>query len=296
MKVEEKALQVAAELNEANLHFGQGLDNAEDEALWIVLHGCGIRLPIYFEQPENVLVSTVSEEQSEAIHRLTRLRIDSNKPLAYLIQESWFDGRQYFIDERAIIPRSFLVEWISDGFAPWVEADEISSILDLCTGSGCLAITCAYYFDKAQIIASDIDADALVVAAENIHLHGMESRVALNQADGFGNLNQRFDLIICNPPYVSDHSMDQLPLEFQAEPDLAYRGGEDGLDFILPMLGQALEYLNDNGKIIVEAGSASNALEDRFPAFPFTWLSTEYDEMVVFIMSKEELKLFASML
>lgn len=296
MNVEEKANLLSDLLNGAELHFGQGQENAADEALWIVLHGCAIELTRFFEQPEAILERQIDLPQLEKIDQLVAQRIETKQPFAYLINEVWFDGRPFFIDDRAIIPRSYLVEWLPDGFAPWIDPEKVNSILDLCTGSGCLGITCGYYFTDARIVGSDIDEAALAVAQRNIELHGMQNRVRLNQGDCFANLEETFDLIICNPPYVSDQSMNVLPNEFCTEPDLAHRGGKDGLDFIIRMLVQASAYLNDHGSILIEAGSASNALEDRIPDFPFTWLSTEYDEMVVFILSKEELQQVMTML
>ena len=196
----------------------------------------------------------------------------------------------FYIDERAIIPRSYLSEWIAESFEPWLDAKKTHSILDLCTGCGCIAISCALAFPQATVLASDLSQPALQVANINIAHYQLGERVKIHHADGFSGISQRFDLIVCNPPYVADEHMECLPAEYRHEPDSALRGGRNGLDFIAPMLGQAENYLTDDGILIVEAGSASHALEASYPTIPFTWLSTAYDEMVIFTLSASELR------
>ena len=289
MNVEQKIEQVTSALENSGLAFGQEVESAEDEAVLIVLKGMNIDVKSILGSDVHVWSQSIVEKQDIEIDKLVERRITTGKPFAYLVNESWFAGNRFYIDERALIPRSFLGEWVGDCFEPWINADNVSSILDLCTGSGCIAISCALSFPNAIVTASDIDADALAVAKINIEDYVLEDRVLLSQGDGFENIVGRFDLIVSNPPYVSDERMTALPEEFLEEPDKAFRGGADGLDFIVPMLARARDYLTENGVIIVEAGSASHALEQRYPNYPFTWISTEYDEMVVFVMTAAEL-------
>ncbi len=289
MNVEQKIEQVTGALANSGLAFGQEVESAEDEAVLIVLKGMNIDVKSILGSDVHVWSQSIVEKQDIEIDKLVERRITTGKPFAYLVNESWFAGNRFYIDERALIPRSFLGEWVGDCFEPWINADNVSSILDLCTGSGCIAISCALSFPNAIVTASDIDADALAVAKINIEDYVLEDRVLLSQGDGFENIVGRFDLIVSNPPYVSDERMTALPEEFLEEPDKAFRGGADGLDFIVPMLARARDYLTENGVIIVEAGSASHALEQRYPNYPFTWISTEYDEMVVFVMTAAEL-------
>ena len=289
MNVEQKIEQVTSALENSGLAFGQEVESAEDEAVLIVLKGMNIDVKSILGSDVHVWSQSIVEKQDIEIDKLVERRITTGKPFAYLVNESWFAGNRFYIDERALIPRSFLGEWVGDCFEPWINADNVSSILDLCTGSGCIAISCALSFPNAIVTASDIDADALAVAKKNIEDYVLEDRVLLSQGDGFENIVGRFDLIVSNPPYVSDERMTALPEEFLEEPDKAFRGGADGLDFIVPMLARARDYLTENGVIIVEAGSASHALEQRYPNYPFTWISTEYDEMVVFVMTAAEL-------
>ena len=290
MIVEDKIDTVADFLDKAGLTYGHGTDNAWDESARIVLK-C-LNVDIGEEVSQGVLdwQRELDNDEVKAIDSLVKLRIESRQPLAYLINETWFAGHRFYVDERVIVPRSFLGEWIPELFQPWIDADKVNNILDLCSGSACIAISCALAFPQSKVVASDLSEAALQVAQRNIDDYKLSHRVITNYGDGFEGLLQKFDLILCNPPYVSNTRMDSLPFEYRQEPDEAFRGGDDGLDFIVPMLQKAVNYLTPEGALIVEAGSASNALEDRFPQIPFTWLSTEYDEMVVFVMSASELE------
>ena len=289
MNLDQKIGLVTEILENSDLAFGQEVESAEDEAVLIVLKAMNIDVKNVLDDDVNFLNQSIDEKQSIQIDKLVQHRITSRRPFAYIVNESWFAGNRFYIDERVLIPRSFLGEWIEDRFEPWVNADRVYSILDLCTGSGCIAISCALAFVNAEVTASDIDADALEVAKKNVENYEMQERVSLCQSDGFENIKGKFDLIVSNPPYVSDDRMSTLPEEFLNEPDKAFRGGVNGLDFIVPMLARARDYLTESGVIIVEAGSASHALEQRYPNCPFTWISTEYDEMVVFVMTAAEL-------
>ena len=296
MKFYQKSRQVSNALADSGCSFGQGVDDADDEALWIMYAGLGLDITNEFESDVDHSARDLSGSELEAVDRLLDERITTRRPLAYILNETWFCGIRFYIDERTIIPRSFLSEWIPEQFAPWINPGAVRSILDLCTGSGCVAVSCSLAFPDARVLASDISTQALEVATKNIELYELGDRVSINQGDGFQGIEDKFDLIVCNPPYVSDRKMDKLPDEFRKEPALAMRGGHSGLDFIIPMLRQSAKYLTDCGFIVVEAGSASHALEQRYPDIPFTWLSTEHDEMVVFIMRADELKRFQHVL
>jgi ribosomal protein L3 glutamine methyltransferase len=283
--LEQMISRVEGELERTGMIFGQGSDDAWQEAVWLCLFAAGIE-PSAAEPDWKLLLDRAQQGQ---VLELLQRRIDTRQPLAYLINEAWFGAEKFYVDERVIIPRSYLVEWIPEGFEPWIDRDALSNILDLCTGCGCIAILAAKHFGTASVVASDISGEALEVAAVNVQQHGLEQRVQLHRGDGFEGLQQKFDLILCNPPYVSRERMERLPEEFQREPGIAFAGGDDGLDFISRILLQAREYLSDDGALVLEAGSASHALEQRYPRIPFNWLSTEYDEMVVFLITAGEL-------
>jgi len=293
INLEQKIQAVTSRLEAAGLSYGHGAVNAEDEATWIVLHGVGLDPVGEVQSDEFNWQAAIRESDSKSIDDIVDKRVSSRKPFAYLCNEIWFVGNRFYIDERAIIPRSYLGEWIPECFAPWLDPENIHSILDLCTGSGCIAVSCALAFPHANIVASDISTRALEVADRNIKEYDLERRVILNMGDCFGGITGRFDLIVCNPPYVSDDRMDKLPTEYRCEPDNAFRGGSDGLDFIATMLSQVNKFLTKNGTLIVEAGSASHALEEQYPEIPFTWMSTAYDETVVFVMSAEEISAYS---
>ena len=288
--LEEKIDSIGQLLDEADLSFGQGVDNPWDEAVWLVITAVGLS----FSEPITQWEMELNGAQVKAVDELTQKRIDTRKPLAYLTNEAWFVGLRFYVDERVLIPRSFLGEWILDGFEPWVDSSSVSNVLDLCTGSACIAIACGTFFDQANLVASDMSEAALEVAKKNIEAHGLEDRIRLNHGDLFDGIDQQFDLILCNPPYVSDERMDRLPQEFLFEPDLALRSGSAGLDFIHRLFAEAAEYLTKDGYLLLEAGSASHALETAYPSIPFTWLSTQYDEQVVLLLSADEIRRYFS--
>ena len=284
--LEEKIDSIGQQLSQADLSFGQGVDNPWDEAVWLVITAVGLS----FSEPIEEWEAELNEAQIKAVDELAQKRIDTRKPLAYLTNEAWFVGLRFYVDERVLVPRSFLGEWIQDGFEPWVDSSKVGQILDLCTGSACIAIACGTFFDQTRIVASDMSEAALEVAKKNIKTYGLEDRIRLNHGDLFDGIDQEFDLILCNPPYVSDQRMDQLPQEFLFEPDLALRAGSKGLDFIQRLLAEVAEYLTKDGYLLLEAGSASHALEAAYPSIPFTWLSTQYDEQVVLLLSADEIR------
>ncbi len=290
--LEEVVDQIAIRFESIGLAYGHDTNNAWDEAAWIVLHTLGEDLSSPGYDWDRVLDDTELGKIDGVVHK----RIESRRPFAYLVNETWFAGRSYYIDDRVIVPRSYIAEWILEQFSPWISPDRINHILDLCTGCGCIAIALAYAFHSASVMASDLSTEALEVAAINVARHKMEKRVRLHQGDMFDGIDQRFDLIVCNPPYVSDDRMLELPPEYLCEPDQAFRGGKDGLDFITPLLKQARKYLTDEGVLVIEAGSASHVLERYYSRIPFNWLSTEYDEMVIFLITAAELDQYQTML
>ena len=277
--------QVFSQLHMAKLAYGHGVETAEEEAAWLVLYLCGEELG----QEDYPWDRNLTDKEISGIQQALGQRIAHRKPLAYLFNEAWFAGYAFYVDERVLVPRSFFAEWIDDRFEPWIDASKVTNILDLCCGSGCIGIAAALAFDSATVTLSDISSDALTVARKNVERYQLEHRVAVNCGDGFSGLDQKYDLILCNPPYVSDQRMDKLPPEYLSEPDLALRAGGDGLDFIRPLLQQARRFLTDDGVLIVEAGSASLSFEQAWPSVPFTWLGTEYDEMVLFLLTTSEL-------
>lgn len=289
MIVDEKIHQVALALEQAGVDFGQGVEDANQEACWMVLQSIGEGAML---EPD--WQATLSLEQIAQIDKWLQKRIETRLPFAYIIGQTWFAGLPFYIDKRALIPRSFLAEWVQDRFDPWLKADNVNQILDLCSGSGCIGIACAYAWPEAQVTLSDIDANALQVAQMNIDKHELNSRAHIHQGDLFAGLQTRYDLIVCNPPYVSEARMQKLPVEFRFEPEHALGSGQDGLDFTRRLLAQGADFLNPDGALIVEVGSASHALEAEYDKIPFTWLTTEYDEMVVFILTQAELAHYQS--
>lgn len=274
-------------MQSAGLYYGHGTDNAFDEAAWLVAHAAGIDLAATEDLPWEL---ELTDEEAESAIELLKIRLDTRKPLAYILREAWFAGEKFYIDERAIVPRSHLGEWIPEQFAPWIDPGKVGRILDLCTGSGCIAVALALHFPNASVVASDLSPDALEVAARNVREHGVGSRVSLRQGDLFEPVEgERFDLIVCNPPYVSDQIMEELPEEYRFEPSMAFAGGRAGLDIIDRILEGAAEHLDEGGALVVEAGSAGPALEKAWPDVPFTWLAAGDSDTVLFMLSRAEI-------
>lgn len=287
--IEQAVDRITAALECAELSFGQGAESAEQEAIWLVLHACGV------ETMEDLIWrQKLKPQQREIITSALRKRIQGGQPMAYVLRQAWFAGFKFYVDERVIIPRSFISEWIPERFSPWIDAKQVETILDMCCGSGCIGIAAALELENAKVTLSDVSEDALMVAQFNIDCHKVSDRVTTHCGDRFDGLSQKFDLILCNPPYVSNQRMATLPEEFRAEPELALKAGADGLEFITPFLAEVRDYLTDRGHAIIEAGSASAALEKSWPEVPFTWLGTEFDERVLFIISAAELDQYQS--
>jgi ribosomal protein L3 glutamine methyltransferase len=276
----------------AGLVFGHGTTSAQDEAAFLILKT--LHLPI--DQLEPWLDCRLTRDERERLAALFEARIASRKPASYLVKEAWIQGRSFYVDERVIVPRSYIGELMSDGFDGIIDdADTVSSILDLCTGSGCLAILAADAFPNARIDAVDISDDALDVARQNVGDYGLEDRIDVRPSDLFmGVQGRRYDLILSNPPYVTSQAVSDFPPEYRAEPVLAHLGGEDGLDLVRRILAEAASYLNDNGMLITEVGQCRPALEAAYPDVPFTWLETELSEGEVFVLPASALKKLAS--
>ncbi|MDR1647619.1 MAG: 50S ribosomal protein L3 N(5)-glutamine methyltransferase [Zoogloeaceae bacterium] len=273
--------------NEAGLHFGHGCDNAWDEAVYLALFS--LHLPPDTLEP--FLDARLLPGEREAFLNLVRRRVEERLPAAYLTHEAWLAGHRFRVDERVIIPRSFIAELLAEQLHPWVEAPEaITHALDMCTGSGCLAILAALVFPQARVDAVDISSEALAVARENVADYDLEARVRLIESDGFAALkNERYDLILSNPPYVNAESVAALPPEYLKEPALALASGADGLDFTRRLLAEAKARLNPDGILVVEIGHNREALETAFPALPFTWLETSAGDSYVFLLTREQL-------
>ncbi len=283
--------ELAARLGSADLFYGHGTDNPQDEAAWLVAHAADIDLAEVDDLPwERELGAHVQRRARELAER----RIASRRPLAYLINEAWFAGLKFHVDERVIVPRSHLGEWIPDRFEPWIRPGEAGRILDLCTGSGCIAIAAAMAFPEAQVDAADLSAEALEVAEINVRNYRLEQRVRLCRGDLFDAVgDSRYDLILCNPPYVASAVMAELPAEYGFEPPLAFDGGALGLDLIDRILADAPRHLEPGGSLIVEPGTAGPAAQARYPELPLNWLSVSSGDELVFEISTAALERFA---
>ena len=276
-------------MNQAQLHFGHGTTNALDEAAYLILHT--LHLPI--DNLEPFLDACLTEVEREDVRDVFERRVNQRVPAAYITHEAWLGDFSFYVDERVIIPRSFIARLLRDRLDPWVIDPEcVTSALDLCTGSGCLAILLADAFPNADIDAVDLSPDALQVAERNVKEYDLTEQISLVQSDLFTGLNEtQYDVIITNPPYVNAPSMVELPPEYQAEPKLALASGEDGLDHIRSILKHAAAHLYPKGILIAEIGHNRDELEAEFPHLPFTWLETDGGDEFVFILSKEQLQL-----
>ena len=279
--------EAVTQFKRAGLVFGHGTHNARDEAAYLILHT--LELPL--GELDAVLDRALSANELDAVRAILRPRVRERTPAAYLTREAWLGAFRFYVDERAIVPRSFIAELLRDGLAPWIaDVRRTRSVLDLCTGSGCLAILAARAFPRARVDAADLSAEALQVARRNIRDYALGKRVRLVRTDLFERLaGRRYDLILCNPPYVNAAAMRALPREYRREPRLALAGGRDGLELVRRMLAQAATHLHPGGLLVVEIGHNRTALEEAFPRLPFTWLDTSAGEDYVFMLHKEDL-------
>ena len=260
----------AARLRRGGVFCGHGTASYRDEAASLIYHVAG--LSHADQQSYTALVDT---GQMERIHELLRRRIELRIPLAYLLQEAWFAGLRFFVDERVLVPRSPFAELIQSNFEPWIGRGEVRRILEIGTGSGCIAVACALAFPGSQVVATDVSAAALEVARINVRQYGLDSRLKLLQADLFDGVDGQFDLIISNPPYVPEADVTSLPVEYRHEPVLALASGPDGLESARLILQDAADYLTNDGILALEVGAGRDALEMRFPRLPFTWPDLE---------------------
>ena len=276
----------ASRFNEAGLFFGHGTDNALDEALALVLHALHLRHDI----PADYLDARITAAESAAVAELFAQRLDRRIPAAYQIGEARFAGLDFYVDENVLIPRSPIAELIEEGFAPWLDPDQVSSVLDLCCGSGCIGIACAYAFPLALVDLADISPAALDVATRNIERHDLEGRVRALRADVYDGLDgERYDLIVSNPPYVSSAEMQGLPDEYRHEPELGLEAGDDGMDVVARILAGGAEYLSPGGIMVVEVGFSADLLIGRYPDVPFLWLDFQRGGDGVFLLTAEQL-------
>jgi ribosomal protein L3 glutamine methyltransferase len=275
----------AARLTQAGLFFGHGTTNAFDEAAWLALW----RLQLPLDALDEHAARELSKAERAAIAALVDERIATRKPAAYLTGEAWLQGVPFTIDERAIVPRSFIAELIADAsIDPWLRPDS-RRVLDLCTGNGSLAVLAAMAWPDVDVDALDIDIDALAVAKLNVERHSLALRVRLLQGDGLAGADGPYDLILCNPPYVNSSSMAALPSEYRAEPELALAGGTDGMDFIRELLRAAPAALNDDGVLVLEIGNEREHFEAAFPALEVVWMETSSGADQVLLVTKENL-------
>ena len=277
----------ASRMNQAGLHFGHGTADAIDEASALVLHG--LNLPP--DLPEEYLQSALTPAEKLTVLELLERRIRERKPAAYITREAWFMGLPFYVDERVLVPRSPIAELVEQRFAPWLNPEAVERVLDLCTGSGCIGIACAEAFPDALIDLVDVSAEALEVAHENVMRHALEKRCEIIQSDLFTALDGRqYDLIVTNPPYVSVAQWRLLPEEYRHEPRLGLEAGEQGLDVVTDILGQAADFLTHNGVLVMEVGNSAPALNRTFPDAPFVWLDFERGGEGVLLITAEDLR------
>lgn len=277
----------AAEFEKASLYYGHGTDNALDEAANLAFFALKVE-PDYSDEKLDI---NLSNDEIATVNKLYQQRINTRKPAAYLTNKAWFAGLPFYVNENVLVPRSPFAELIEEHFQPWVVPEKVNRILDLCTGSGCIAIACTYAFPDAEVDAADISKEALDVAEKNRVKHQLENRLNVIESDLFSNLQGRcYDLIVSNPPYVDAEDMANLPDEYRHEPELGLAAGDNGLDLVIPMLRDAKHHLNPGGVIIVEVGNSEEALAGLFPEVPFMWLSFEYGGDGVFMLDANEVK------
>ncbi len=271
----------------SDIFYGHGTDNAYDEAVWLVMSA--LHLPM--DTLNNFFDARITIAERSKLSQLLEQRISSHTPTAYLVKEAWLQGLKFFVDERVLVPRSFIAELLNDDLSPWIEYPElVESAADICTGSGCLGVMLASAFPNAAVDVVDISTDALDVANINIANYGLEDQITAIQSDMFTALKGRkYDVIISNPPYVDAPSMAELPAEYRNEPQIALGSGNDGLDHTHTLLREAGHYLNENGILIVEIGHNRDALQAAYPNIAFNWLEVSSGNEFVFLLTKAQL-------
>jgi ribosomal protein L3 glutamine methyltransferase len=286
MKLAAIVEESAAALDAAGVAFGHGTTHARDEAAWLVLWSLGLPLDALDEHAQRDL----DEQEQHEVRALIEERIASRKPAAYLTREAWLQGIPFYVDERTIVPRSFIAELLAEGsFDAWL-SESTQRVLDLCTGNGSLAVLAAMAYPDVQVDAADISAEALEVARINVDRHDLQDRVRLLASDGLAALPGPYDLVLCNPPYVNAGSMAQLPPEYRAEPELALAGGADGMDFIRGLLRDLPARLSEQGVLVLEIGNEREHFEAAFPRLEAVWLETSAGEDQVLLVTREALQ------
>ena len=285
MTILELIESAAQQLTDAAVAFGHGTTNAFDEAAWLVLWQIGLPL----DDLDSVQDQPVSAEQQAQVTTLIAKRIATRKPAAYLTQEAWLQGVPFFVDERAIVPRSFIAELLVSGaIDPWL-SETTQRVLDLCTGNGSLAVLAAMAYPDVTVDGADLSPDALAVARINVDKHGLQNRITLMPSDGLASVRGPYDLILCNPPYVNAQSMSALPAEYQAEPTLALAGGADGMDFIRNLLRDAPAHMSPQAVLVLEIGNERDYFEAAFPTLEVVWLETSAGEDQVLLITRDAL-------
>lgn len=285
MKLKELVQESATSLEAAGVAFGHGTTNAWDEAAWLVLWRLGLPL----DSLDGQAAREVTPDERAQVQALVRERIATRKPAAYLTHEAWLQGVPFYVDERAIVPRSFIAELLADGsFDPWL-SERTRKVLDLCTGNGSLAVLSAMAYPEVAVDAADILPEALEVARINVDRHGLQGRIRLVQSDGLAALPGPYDLILCNPPYVNAQSMARLPAEYRAEPELALAGGTDGMDFVRGLLRDAPSRMNPHAILVLEIGNERAHFEAAFPRLEAVWLETSAGGDQVLLLTREAL-------
>jgi ribosomal protein L3 glutamine methyltransferase len=286
ISVRELIQRTEKQFSQTDIYYGHGTDNALDEAFYLVMVAVGLE----FDCGDEALDEPLTQETLSHIESLIDKRINQRIPVAYLVNQAWFAGRQFYIDERVLIPRSPFAELITSQFMPWLSFSNVNSILEIGTGSGCMAIACAYEFPRANIDAVDIDDNAIEIAKENVSLHDLEDKVHIIKSDLFEQLEgKKYDLIISNPPYVGYDEMQSLPEEYSHEPRHALEANDNGLELVGKILKQAAAHLNDNGVLVVEVGNSMDVLVKHYPKIPFIWLEFENGGDGVFLLNKSDL-------
>ena len=290
MTLQDVLAGAVARLEAAQLAYGHGTTNARDEAIWLVLWQLGLPLDGDLDEMAEM---PISEDDALAVAELVTRRIETRLPAAYLTHEAWLQGVPFYVDQRAIVPRSFIAELIAEGgFDAWLSEDT-RQVLDLCTGNGSLAVLAAMAWPEVQVTGADLSPDALAVARINVERHGLQERITLLESDGLANCPGPWDLVLCNPPYVNAQSMAALPAEYRAEPELALAGGTDGMDFVRALLRDLPSRLSPHGVLVLEIGNERAHFEAAFPQLEAVWLSTSAGDDQVLLLTADALRAFS---